>query len=461
MKQETPSKKNGSKANADASTPRTWRLLCTADIHVGRRPTRLGPGRDSAGVSCAAMLANIAAYAIKERVDAVLIAGDIVDQDNKFHEAYGPVERALKQLTASGIDVYAVAGNHDFDVLPRLADALGDVRFHLLGRGGMWETATLERAGLPSIAIRGWSFPTESVPFNPMATFPSSTDLAMPTIGLLHADLDQMQSLYAPVSLRDLQSAPVGAWVLGHIHRPRLLDAANSPSVLYPGSPQAMDPGETGVHGCWLMELGQDGRIRFSQTPMSAIQYESFDLDISALNSIDDLDASVPRLIKDRVGQACRDRQSLQLCVARLRLTGQSLLHKKLNSWIKEFAEQSDLDLDGLPIRIDCVSNDTRPPIDLPALSRGSSVVSDLAKLLMELSGGQSGEIDHIKAMVQETADLGYGLCNAVAYQPLNERDYPPPTHAEVRSAMLKQGMTLLESLLSQKPSLEIAEVGG
>ena len=77
--------------------------------------------------------------AITETVDAVALSGDIVDQDNRFFEATGPLERGILLLASKGIHTFAVSGNHDYDVLHRLADSIGSEHFHLLGRGGQWE----------------------------------------------------------------------------------------------------------------------------------------------------------------------------------------------------------------------------------------------------------------------------------------------------------------------------------
>ena len=67
----------------------------------------------------------------------MLLAGDVVEQEDDFYEAYGDLRRGVDRLAAAGVPVLGVSGNHDVQVLPRLADAVPG--FRLLGRGGAWE----------------------------------------------------------------------------------------------------------------------------------------------------------------------------------------------------------------------------------------------------------------------------------------------------------------------------------
>src|SRR3954469_17173730 len=112
----------------------TVRVLATGDIHIGRCSTKT----DEPGWPCAQAWDDLVRLAIDERVDLVALSGDIVDRENRYYEAIGPLERGLRALAKEGIPVFAVSGNHDHDVLPRVADALGgfDSGFRLLGRGG-------------------------------------------------------------------------------------------------------------------------------------------------------------------------------------------------------------------------------------------------------------------------------------------------------------------------------------
>jgi exonuclease SbcD len=84
------------------------KILHTADWHVGR----LLRGRSRGGEHEAA-LASIVETAERERVDLVLVAGDVFDTAAPSPDAERIVYRALLDLSATGATVLVVAGNHD------------------------------------------------------------------------------------------------------------------------------------------------------------------------------------------------------------------------------------------------------------------------------------------------------------------------------------------------------------
>ena len=107
--------------------------------------------------------------------------------------------------TTYSAPVIAVAGNHDYDVLPRIVDAVGTDHFHLLGRDGRWEQTDFIRDGQPLLRIHGWSFPANHVLTSPLANWVAAADDDLPVVGLLHADLDvpdQAQDRWCPRGVR-------------------------------------------------------------------------------------------------------------------------------------------------------------------------------------------------------------------------------------------------------------------
>jgi exonuclease SbcD len=84
------------------------RFLHTADWHVGR----MLRGRSRAEEHVA-VLAEIAAIARQQEVDAVLVVGDLFDTAAPTPEAERIVYRALLDLADTGATVIVLAGNHD------------------------------------------------------------------------------------------------------------------------------------------------------------------------------------------------------------------------------------------------------------------------------------------------------------------------------------------------------------
>src|SRR4051812_3994523 len=105
------------------------RILHTADWHIGRRL-----GRHDRTDEMRDALDEVAAIADEERVDLVLVAGDVFDRAAPAVESLSLGLTALLRL-ARRRPVVVVAGNHD---APELFDALSpllrDRGVHLIGR---------------------------------------------------------------------------------------------------------------------------------------------------------------------------------------------------------------------------------------------------------------------------------------------------------------------------------------
>src|SRR6056297_1343596 len=250
-----------------ASTPTTnatadaMKLLAVGDMHLGRIPVSL----PDALTGHARQLGPEVAWsrsvdaAIAHGVEAVLLAGDVVDRERDFFAGYDPLRAGIERLLADGIRVLAVAGNHDTHVLPRLADHVDGLE--LVGRGGRWESVALSIG-----SVVGWSFPSRRVTRSPLNDW-SEPDGPRPRIGLLHCDRDQSDSVHAPVSSAELERAGLDAWLLGHIHKPDLADPAGDNAARpsgYLGSISALRASETGVRGPWLLDV-DDRQVRVQQ----------------------------------------------------------------------------------------------------------------------------------------------------------------------------------------------------
>ena len=122
------------------------RFLHTADWHLGRQIR----GKSRAA-EFEAVLAEIVEIAVAERVDALLVAGDIWDTASPSPDADRLLFDALRALIQHDIDVVLVAGNHDsprkLEAIGRLAELL---KVHTRGyirppqQGGL---VTIERGG--------------------------------------------------------------------------------------------------------------------------------------------------------------------------------------------------------------------------------------------------------------------------------------------------------------------------
>jgi DNA repair exonuclease SbcCD nuclease subunit len=404
------------------------KVLCSGDLHIGRRPTRLPSHIDCRPLSCAAMWTSIVEYAIAQKVNVVALSGDVVDRANRYFEASGPLERGLKRLADAGISTVAVAGNHDYDVLPDLARTLPSDAFRLLGVGGKWERERIQRPDGSRLDIDGWSFPTEHVHDNPVDAYRLTPDGDTPVLGLLHADLNAPGSVYAPVTSSDLRACPVRCWLLGHVHAPALHAAPNVAAILYPGSPQPMDPGEPGVHGVWLLDIQPGVPLQPRRIPLATVRYEALDVDVSSARALDDLRPLTLERVNAAASEYAQESDGLRYLSLRVRITGRTALHGDVERMLDGLAEEWDGDVDAVSVFVERLGNETRMPHDLSALRRGSDAVAVLARLVTACRSAQPSA--ELTALLQGAEHLPHVLRHAKPYQALAHRaqafDVPP-----------------------------------
>ncbi|MGV3614107.1 MAG: metallophosphoesterase family protein [Fimbriimonas sp.] len=436
------------------------RLLCTGDLHIGRRSA----GTSGDGFSCGDAWDRIAALAAGEavdgqqipRVDAVLISGDVTDQSNRYFQAIGPFERGLAKLRAAKVPVLAVAGNHDHDTLrdvaPRLQTNYG---FRLLGADG-WEETTLERDG-ETIRIVGWSYPGPEHPGCPLHELrlaPSN----LPTVGLVHVQRGGPDGRFAYGRDEDLRAHPeVDLWVVGHVHVPRN-EFGTSLRVVNPGSPQAMDFGEGGWHGVSVVHVRGKGNVRCTEEiGTSSAWYQRVGIELHG-DTLTDL-TSVREHVREVLAQA-RDEfvarsSAVRFVEFRVELMGvSSVPHGALDGLCRELTKGIELRAgEGeTPIRVavsGATASGVRPLRDLDAYAAWTGPVAVLARTLRALARPEPLPPD-LAAFVAQLGHLARQRSGHARFAAA--KDVPPPDEATLRQWAVEEGYVLLERLLAQNP---------
>lgn len=432
-----------------------FRVLVTGDIHIGRTSTRLPESISGEAARAVNGWHAVVEHAVSGAFDLLVLTGDVTDQDNRFWEAIGPLEQGIHRLGRHGIHTVAVSGNHDYDALPRLADHLETSHaFTLLGRGGRWERYTAEVDGRPVLHIDGWSFPGEVVETDPVASYRPQAADGVPVLGVVHGDLDVPASRYAPLSRALLLQQEVDGWLLGHIHKPEVV-IEGPPFILYPGSPQALDFGEPGVHGAWGLEVDARHVTLPVRHPLSAVRYEEIEVELT--EDVEDEDG-LDRIVYAALGEAekrCREESGeiLQSLSVRLRLTGRSPLFDRLSGERKRLGDRwrqlSDYtgSLAGLAVRVDDVRSELLPAVELKALARGASPLAVAARFLVELESNP--EAPETQELLDAAARQLDGVAGKRTYTTV--REDPFEESVPVRALVRDQLTFIIGELLSQR----------
>jgi DNA repair exonuclease SbcCD nuclease subunit len=425
----------------------TTQILCTGDVHLGRRPSRVPVEDDE--LSVRHVWERFVETAINREVDVVVLTGDIVDSENEMYEAFGALERGVQRLLEGSIEIVAVVGNHDHDAFPRLVRGIDADGFHLLGPGGTWEEVQVDTQDGASVRFVGWSFPQATVLSSPLDDLQiAETD--KPTIGVLHCEVGAGEGQYAPVRRSALARVPVDAWLLGHIHAPSDHREAGQ-LQLYPGSLQPLDPGEPDTHGAWLIEVSAQ-EASAEQIPLASLRYEETAVDVTDCETRDDVEETVLRTLRDRAGALGEQFPDLRHVAHRFRFEGRTDLHREIEETLREMVGSVHREVDEVVATIESFDLDTRPDHDLSELDRADDPPGVLAQLLLELENGDT-EAQRVQRILREASKATREVHESSRYDPLrrDSETREPPDRDDLRSMLYQQGLLLLDELRARR----------
>ena len=384
------------------------RILATADLHIGRTSTQT-TSRDEWGSTKQAWL-DLVDMAIEQEIDLILIAGDLVEHDNRYYEASAALKKGFERLNEAGIQVVLTAGNHDFDVLPQLIDQTGGTNIHLLGREGIWSEKTITIRDM-EIQFTGWSFPSRIYTEDPLKSFPQHRiQRDIPVFGLLHGDCSAFapESRYAPFSLPDLEHLPVDYWLLGHIHKPMILREA-SPRIVYPGSLQALNPKETREHGYEMLEIDNNGIHPKKTAPFSSIRYENIEIDITDLDATSHIREKITNAMDALFAEQVEIYDRLKEVVIDVQLTGYHADLEELDQFLKrESFTGIEREVMGYIVTLRRVYNMCELRVDrLQDLASEPGPAGLLAAAILDLQSGRDTPfIQNMRREMDTAADL-------------------------------------------------------
>lgn len=302
------------------------RFIHAADLHLDSPFTGLRTLEPAiAGVLQEATFdaySNIIELCISERVDALLIAGDIFDGADRSLRAQIKFIDGLNRLSRAGISSFICHGNHDplNGWEAQLSFPEGSHRFGA------------EMKGIPvfpddprKAMVHGISYPQREMRENLVPHFNAINPEPF-NIGLLHANVGNNtdHDAYAPCNLGDLQQTNIDYWALGHIHTRQVLHQ-DHPTVVYPGNPQGRHPDEPGARGVYLVEAADSGEIHLQFSAVDVVRWETLEVNIGGLETEQQLFDAIDKRVA-----SCKEEADGRSVVFRLVLSGRGALHLSL-----------------------------------------------------------------------------------------------------------------------------------
>lgn len=221
--------------------------------------------------------------AIEEKVDFVIIAGDVFDKENRTLKSETFLKRQFERLKNNGIFVYMLHGNHDpltENAKTKWPDNVSVFKEHV-------ETFESVSSKGERIFLHGFSYFLDDSYENKLDDYPVNSLNEGIHIGILHGTYSKSeykQARYTEFNLENLNSKLYHYWALGHIHvREQLSDL---PPIHYPGNIQGRNKNEYGDKGFLLVE-GDEVFLSTTFVPVHEITFSEYTLDMPTLDKHD------------------------------------------------------------------------------------------------------------------------------------------------------------------------------
>ncbi|MEN9893598.1 MAG: hypothetical protein RLY78_3893 [Pseudomonadota bacterium] len=287
------------------------RFIHTADIHLdsplrGLSAYQDAPAERLRGASREAFSALVT-RAIDERIDFIVIAGDLYDGDWPDFNTGLYFCAEMGRLQRAGIPAFVLHGNHDAESQMTRALRLPDnVRVFA---ANACQTHVIEPL---RVALHGRSFRQAATTDNLVTGYAAPLRDHV-NIGVLHTALEghAEHPRYAPCTLAELQAKGYEYWALGHVHEHALWPGPST--ICFPGNLQGRSVRECGPRGAVLVEIdGPGAQARVERLTIDVLRWEHLRLDVSgcadlaavglasgrALGRLLDVDGQVPRAVR-------------------------------------------------------------------------------------------------------------------------------------------------------------------
>ncbi len=299
------------------------KFIHTADIHLDSPLKGLEAYEDAPveEIRSAARRAfdNMIDLAIEERVDFVLIAGDLYDGDWKDYNTGLFFAGRMGRLSRERIRVFIVSGNHD--AASQITRAMPLPENVTLLSTKEPQSVKLDDIG---VVIHGQGYSVRAVTDNLASRYPQYVPGYF-NIGMLHTSLTGRQGHedYAPCSTDELKSKGYDYWALGHVHRREIVD--KDPWIVFPGNIQGRHIRETGVKGATIVTV-EDGTVtEVAEKELDVVRWAVCEVDMSKCETMDGVNDAVRLKLEQEL-----DRTEGKTLAVRLILTNKCPVHAQL-----------------------------------------------------------------------------------------------------------------------------------
>lgn len=281
-----------------------FKFLHAADIHLDSPLRGLdqyeGAPVDAIRGATRKAFSNLVRLAIHERVDFVILAGDVYDGEWRDYNTGLYFIKELRELDRAGIPVVMIRGNHDAEsrITSQLTLPPNTREFSTSGA----ETWKLDALG---VAIHGQGYARQAETRNLAADYPVPVG-GYYNIGVLHTALDGREGHepYAPTTISELEVSGYHYWALGHVHQRNSENGDRHPRIEFPGNIQGRHIRECGPKGCLLVSVDAQQRAIVDFQAIDVFRWAEVKVDAKTAGSTADALLAAQTAIAEQRDQA-------------------------------------------------------------------------------------------------------------------------------------------------------------
>ncbi len=249
--------------------------------------------------------------ALDERVDFVVLAGDVIDSGALYPTALF-LRQQFERLAEAKIPIVIALGNHDHAGLtPRSMRLPGNVTVLPSDRA-------TSVTPVPGVIVHGRSYPQQHCSENLARTYPEPAPHLL-NIGILHTSLggSPMHDPYAATTPAELARRGYQYWALGHVHQRGSFDEGGV-RIVFPGNLQGRHARETDSKGATLVRYEGDKILELEHRPLDVVRWHHLSIDASTLDG-----PLVPAVAQRVRSETDRDRAEGRLSAVRVTVEGE------------------------------------------------------------------------------------------------------------------------------------------
>ncbi len=226
------------------------------------------------------LLSSLAELARNERVDLMLLPGDLVDGEKVFYETESAMVRAFGSVACP---VVIAPGNHDCFTPKSIYSRISLPENVFVFRKNEIECIEFDDLG---VRVFGAAF-TDRYSRPLLESFHAERYPGTINLLCLHGETDVRESRYDPITSKQLAESGIDYAALGHIHKQSGLKIVGDTYYSWPGCPEGRGFDETGARYVSIAEIDRESReVTLRYASIARRKYEILNVDISGAEPI-------------------------------------------------------------------------------------------------------------------------------------------------------------------------------